>query len=45
MKKLFGKFFCKHETQEKSSCPFTGRTYTICQKCLKQLEVEVTVNE
>jgi hypothetical protein len=45
MKKLFAKMFCRHTTQAKSSCPFTGKTYTMCEKCLKRLKVEVTINE
>lgn len=34
--------FCKHSELDKSSCPFTGRTYTTCIKCFKRLNVEVT---
>jgi hypothetical protein len=34
--------FCKHVDTLKSSCPFTGRTYTTCTVCLQRLNVEVT---
>lgn len=34
--------FCRHTEQEKASCPFTGRTYTVCPKCRKRLAVEIT---
>jgi hypothetical protein len=29
---------CKHEALRESSCPFTGITYTVCDKCTKILK-------
>lgn len=26
---------CKHDNPRESSCPYTGTTYTICDKCTK----------
>jgi hypothetical protein len=26
---------CKHDSSNESSCPFTGITYTVCNKCTK----------
>lgn len=26
---------CKHEDTRESSCPFTGVTYIVCNKCTK----------
>jgi hypothetical protein len=37
--------FCKHNDSQKGSCPFTGRTYTVCVKCKKRLAVEITKYE
>jgi hypothetical protein len=37
--------FCRHAENQKGSCPFTGRTYTVCVKCKKRLAVEITKNE
>ncbi len=37
-KKIKGFFIgitCKHESPRESSCPFTGITYTICDRCTK----------
>jgi hypothetical protein len=33
---------CKHEVSYEASCPYTGKTYTGCQKCLKRLGVRET---
>jgi hypothetical protein len=37
---IFKKMFHKHESV-KSSCPYTGYTYTFCKLCEKQLEQPV----
>jgi hypothetical protein len=36
------RLFCKHKESSISSCPFTGKTYTVCLKCLKKLKSEIT---
>jgi hypothetical protein len=36
---------CRHNDSQKGSCPFTGRTYTVCTKCKKRLAVEITKYE
>jgi hypothetical protein len=36
-------FRCKHASVYVSSCPYTGLTYTICDKCLNKVKVEKTV--
>jgi hypothetical protein len=28
----------KHEYAVSGSCPFTGKTYNVCQKCLSMVE-------
>jgi hypothetical protein len=28
---------CKHELPRESSCPFTGITYVICDRCTKTI--------
>jgi len=40
--KMFNMLFCKHKEIEKSSCPFTGNTYSICVKCNKITYTEKT---
>ena len=37
--------FCVHEDSQKSSCPFTGRTYVICTKCGIKISEEITKND
>jgi uncharacterized metal-binding protein YceD (DUF177 family) len=36
------KFSCKHEDLYIASCPFTGMTYTTCERCLTRMKVEKT---
>jgi hypothetical protein len=36
------RLFCKHPDSSISSCPFTGRTYTMCLSCLKRIKSETT---
>lgn len=38
-------FGCKHSDTYVSSCPYTGLTYTICNKCLNKVKVEKTVEQ
>lgn len=33
---------CKHEVEYEASCPYTGKTYISCKKCLKRLGVRET---
>lgn len=35
MIKKIKQLLCKHEETYTSSCPYTGKTYTGCKKCLK----------
>jgi len=44
IKNIIKQKFCKHLTNVSSSCPFTGNTYTYCEKCEKRLKVEKTNN-
>jgi len=37
MLNLINKLFCKHESQN-VSCPYTGLTYTLCNKCGKHMK-------
>lgn len=41
-KSYYARIGCKHEDARSASCPFTGLTYTTCNKCLKRVKVEVT---
>jgi hypothetical protein len=34
--------FCKHLDISSASCPFTGMTYTTCEKCGKRINVKLT---
>jgi hypothetical protein len=36
-KMIIVSLFCKHKQSSDSSCPYTGKTYTTCIKCLKRL--------
>jgi len=36
------KLFCKHLDSSISSCPFTGKTYTMCLSCFKRIKSEIT---
>ena len=36
------RFGCNHKNLERSSCPFTGKTYTICEKCGKYIDIRNT---
>ena len=36
------RLFCKHLESSISSCPFTGKTYTMCLSCLKRIKSEIT---
>lgn len=45
MKRFFSRLFCKHEEQTKVSCPFTGRTYSMCNNCDERIAEEVTASE
>lgn len=44
IKNFIIKIFCKHNSFISSSCPYTGNTYTYCDKCSKKLKVEKTNN-
>lgn len=33
---------CKHNDSRVASCPFTGYTYEICNRCMKYLSVKET---
>ena len=35
-------FFCKHEENVDSSCPYTGLTYTYCKNCMKKTNTRKT---
>ena len=35
---------CKHVDFRVASCPFTGYTYTTCNKCMTRLKIEQTVS-
>jgi hypothetical protein len=41
-KAISKRIFCKHPDSSISSCPFTGKTYTICLNCFKRLGEEIT---
>jgi hypothetical protein len=41
-KAYYNRIGCKHNKQGVASCPFTGLTYTTCEKCLKRIKVEET---
>jgi hypothetical protein len=34
--------WCKHQDTRLSSCPYTGKTYTMCNKCLSTVKSERT---
>ena len=36
---------CKHKDIGEASCPFTGMTYSTCQKCYKRISVRKTESE
>lgn len=36
------RLFCKHLDNRVASCPFTGYTYTTCNKCAKRLSIVKT---
>jgi hypothetical protein len=38
-------FNCKHLSLDVASCPYTGLTYTTCNKCLSRMKVEKTVEQ
>lgn len=42
IQKYINKLFCKHKITNSSSCPFTGKTYTFCEKCMKNIKTEKT---
>lgn len=42
LKEKIAKINCKHEAYYEASCPYTGKTYTGCKKCLKRLGVRET---
>ena len=45
MWQLIKSLFCKHKGETvKSSCPFTGITYTYCAKCNQRTHAERTPN-
>ena len=31
---------CRHSESYEASCPYTGKTYISCRKCLKRLAVK-----
>jgi hypothetical protein len=33
------RLFCKHTDNRVASCPFTGYTYTTCNRCAKRLNI------
>ena len=33
---------CKHQESYSASCPYTGMTYTSCNRCLARLKVQKT---
>jgi hypothetical protein len=35
-------FWCKHVNTEKSSCPFTAKTYETCNDCGQMVSVMIT---
>jgi hypothetical protein len=35
--------FCKHKESYSASCPFTGKTYVNCSRCLRRMDVVDTV--
>lgn len=39
---LIKSIICKHNSFVSSSCPFTGNTYTYCEKCEKKIKTEKT---
>ena len=38
----FIRITCKHTDSYDASCPFTGKTYTLCVKCAKRLFIKDT---
>lgn len=42
VKSIFKALLCKHKTFVNASCPFTGYTYTDCEKCGKRIKAEKT---
>lgn len=43
VKSNFLRITCKHVSQDKASCPFTGMTYITCNRCWKRIEVVRTI--
>lgn len=41
-KSYLARITCKHSEVHVGSCPFTGYTYTICNNCMKYIDVKVT---
>lgn len=45
MLSLIRSWLCKHNGETvKASCPFTGLTYTYCEKCDSRLKAEKTLS-
>jgi hypothetical protein len=39
------RMFCKHKSTYSAACPFTGKTYINCEKCLKRMNVVDTYEQ